>query len=209
MTDCPNEERRDRLPLLAHGSLGVAEADRVRAHVSDCAICAAELAILETSRLVLLAGAPRVDVEAIARAVNRDVQRLVIGSTSGLRLEQGAATAAPTAALTVGRSIWRSRRFVAAAASLLIVTSLSVRWGERAPSTDDRAVAPDTAGVLVTASAATYSPADGELSLGDPLVDLSSDDLAALLAELDQVDGTMPIEPTTMRQPIVDSPESR
>lgn len=205
MTECRNEEMRDLLPLLAHGSLAAAEADRVRAHIAVCTSCAAELAVLETSRLVLQAGAPRVDVAAIAFAVSRGANRDATVPTAGLRLERGGAKAAPAA----GAPVWRSRQLLAAAASLLIVTSLSLRLLSRAPSTDDGPSGPDTATVVGTSSAPVAAASGGELSVGDALVDLTADDLSTLLAELDRFDGKITLEPTSMRQPIVDTPESR
>ena len=45
--------------------------------------------------------------------------------------------------------------------------------------------------------------------MGDALVDLTSDDLSTLLAELDGFDGKITLEPASLRQPIVDTPESR
>ena len=206
MTECLNEEMRDLLPLLAHGSLAAVEADRVRAHAAGCAACAAELAVLETSRLVLQASAPRVDVTAIAQAVSRSSTK----AAPVLRVERGGAMA--TAAVA-RRSVWRSRQLLAAAASLLIVTSLSLRLLDRTPIADEGPVAIDTSVVIGTSVEIGTLPApataDGELSVGVPLVDLTADDLSALLSELEGFDGKIMLEPATMRQPIVDSPEGR
>lgn len=200
MTECLNEEMRDLLPLLAHGSLAAVEADRVRAHAAGCAACAAELAVLETSRLVLQASAPRVDVTAIAQAVSRSSTK----AAPVLRVERGGAMA--TAAVA-RRSVWRSRQLLAAAASLLIVTSLSLRLLDRTPIADEGPVAIDTSVEIGTLPAP--ATAGGELSVGVPLVDLTADDLSALLSELEGFDGKIMLEPATMRQPIVDSPEGR
>ena len=204
MTECLNEEMRDLLPLLAHGSLAAVEADRVRAHATGCAACAAELAVLETSRLVLLAGAPRVDVMAIAQGVNRSMAGASASVAPVLRVERGGAK--PVAAI-VRRSVWRSRQLLAAAASLLIVASLSLRLLDRAPIADEGPLAIDTSVARGTLPAPLT--AGGELSVGDALVDLTSDDLSALLSELEAFDGKITLEPATMRQPIVDSPEGR
>ena len=204
MTECLNEEMRDLLPLLAHGSLAAAEADRVRAHVAGCAACAAELAALETSRLVMRANAPRVNVAAIAQAVNRSTAGAAASVAPVLRVERGGAK--PVAAIVRG-SVWRSRQLLAAAASLLIVASLSLRLLDRAPIADEGPVAIDTSVAIGTLPAPVT--AGGELSVGDALVDLTSDDLSALLSELEAFDGKITLEPATMRQPIVDSPEGR
>jgi len=198
MTDCLNEEMRDLLPLLAHGSLAAAEAGRVRAHVTGCAECAAELATLETSRLVLRASAPRVDVAAIALAVNRSAG----GAVPVLRVERGGAK--PVAAVA-RRSVWRSRQLLAAAASVLIVVSLSVRLLDRRPSGSEGPSAVDTTTAIATGPVQVAT--GSELSVGEALVDLTSDDLSALLSELEGFDGKIAVEPASMRQPIVDSPE--
>ena len=204
MTECLNEEMRDLLPLLAHGSLAAAEADQVRVHAAGCAACAAELAVLETSRLVLRAGAPRVDVMAIAQGVNRSMAGASASAAPMLRVERGGARPAVGMAR---RSVWRSRQLLAAAASLLIVASLSLRLLDRAPIADEGPVAIDTSVAIGTLPAPLT--AGGELSVGDALVDLTSDDLSALLSELEAFDGKITLEPATMRQPIVDSPEGR
>lgn len=200
MTECLNEEMRDLLPLLAHGSLAAGEADRVRAHAAGCATCAAELAVLETSRLVLQASAPRVDVTAIAQAVNRSSTK----AAPVLLVERGGARA--TAAVA-RRSVWRSRQLLAAAASLLIVTSLSLRLLDRTPIADEGLVAIGTS--VENGTLPALATAGGELSVGVPLVDLTADDLSALLSELEGFDGKIMLEPATMRQPIVDAPEGR
>ncbi len=202
MTDCVNEEMQDLLPELAHGSLAAAESERVRAHVATCAACAAELTVLGTSRLVLQAGAPRVDVAAIAAAVAR-ATATATAAAPALRVERGGATSAVTAR----RSIWRSRQLLAAAASLLIVASLSLRLLDRTPATDEGPASPDTVAAAIQAPVPTYSAAGGGISVGDALVDLTSDDLTKLLDELDRVDATITLEPTSVRQPIVDVPE--
>lgn len=199
MTDCLNEEMRDLLPLLAHGSLAAAEADRVRAHVASCAACGVELATLETSRLVMLAGAPKVDAAAIALGVTRAVST----AAPTLRVERGGAkVTAPR------RSVWQSRNLLAAAASLLIVASLSLRLLDRTPATDDGLTPVDTATVAAVDSPATAPASTGGISVGASLMDLSSDDLSILLDEIERVDATITLEPATMRQPIVDAPET-
>lgn len=202
MTECLNEEMRDLLPLLAHGSLAAVEADRVRAHAAGCAACAAELAVLETSRLVLQASAPRVDVTAIAQAVNRSSAV----AAPVLRVERGGAS---SAAAIARRSVWRSRQLLAAAASLLIVASVSLRLLDRTPRSDEGPAATDASVVSSTVPVAASVAVGGELSVGDALVDLTSDDLSALLSELEGFDGKITLEPAAMRQPIVDAPEGR
>lgn len=199
MTDCLNETMRDRLPELAHGRLSPADAAALRAHVADCAACTADLAVLETSRLVLSARAPKVDVAAITRAMT---------GTPVLRVERGGATAAaPRANAAPLTPVWRSRQFLAAAASLLIVASLTIpALGRGGPD----AVAP-VGGDTVRAVVADTPPVPAgpsSLAVSEGLVDLSSDDLSILLAELERVEATVNAEPSTLRQPIVDTPEA-
>lgn len=204
MSECTNDGMRDLLPLLAHGSLDAAQADAVRTHVAACAACGAELAALETARLVLRAEAPRVDVAAIARAVTAATQ----SPAPALRVERGGAPAPAVAR----RSPWRSRQWLAAAASVLVVISLSLpmlgRRGEEGaviavparPSTAAPADSP------VAPAAPAAAPA-GAVTVGQTLADLSSDDLSTLLAELEALEATIASEPSTMRRPLVDTPE--
>lgn len=199
MTDCMDEEMRDLLPLLAHGSLAADEADRVRAHTVVCAVCGAEFAALETSRLVLRASAPRVDVAAIALAVSRAARP----AAPMLRVERGTNSTPATAR----RSVWRSRQYLAAAASLLIVASLSLRLLDRTPATDEGIVPVDTAAAVLD-SPAIVAASPTAISVGASLMDLSSDDLSILLDEIERVDATLTLEPASMRQPIVDAPEN-
>lgn len=205
MTECTNDEMRDLLPLLAHGSLGEGEAARVRAHLATCAACAAELAALETSRLVLRATAPRVDASAIARAVTATLGARPAAAAPTLTVERGGA-AAPSVAR---RSVWRSRQLLAAAASILIVATVAIPFldnggGERGRSPlDTLALGPSaSAGTAVGTTVGANS-----LTVGETLTDLSSDDLSALLDEIESVEALIALEPSTMRQPIVDAPE--
>ena len=203
MTECTNDGMRDLLPLLAHGALGAGEAEAVKAHVAGCAPCGAELAALETARLVLRAQAPRVDVAAIARAVTAATQP---AAAPVLRVERGGAV--PSVAR---RAPWRSRQWLAAAASVLVVVSLSLPMLSR--------VGEEGAGIPIPSSPAVVAPVDspvapaapvaagGSVTVGQTLTDLSADDLTALLSELEALEATVATEPTTMRQPIVDTPE--
>src|SRR5687767_10245955 len=101
-TECLNEEMRDRLPALVHGTLSSADEARVRAHVAGCASCSAEVALLETTRRVLVAAGPRIDTAAIVAAVTAPALTIVRGGSG--------AVARP-------RRTWMSRQYLAAAAS--------------------------------------------------------------------------------------------
>lgn len=201
MTDCLNETMRDRLPELANGLLEASEAAVLRTHASGCASCAAELAALETARLVLQASAPRMDVAAIAAAVTRSVPT----PRPALRVERGGATAPAIAR----RPIWRSRQFLAAAASLLIVASVAVPVLNGTRGVEPGAGLPDTAVVAVSDTPTTGAPvpAQSSFAVSEGLADLSNDDLSTLLAELEAVEATIAAEPYSLRQPLVDTPE--
>jgi anti-sigma factor RsiW len=182
---CLNEELRDRLPALVYGTLSPVDEARVRAHVAGCAACAAELALIETSRHVLVATGPRIDTAAIVAAVTAPSITVVRGGAG---------------AGTRSRRAWIPRQYLAAAASLLVVASLAIPEVRRKLLGGDGGLPADsvaTAGVTDTAG----------LALAGGLADLSEDDLATLLAELEAVEPTVASEPGTLRTPLVDAPE--
>lgn len=193
MTDCPNDTMRDRLPELAHGMLPADEAMAVRAHLASCAACAAEFAVLETSRLVLHASAPKLDLAAITRAVT--------APKPVLRVDRGASTSPSVAK----KPAWRSRQFLAAAASLLIVASLSIP-ALNILRNGPAATAPDSVVAAVPDAPATVSAPTG-LAGSEGLGDLSSADLSTLLGELERLEANVTVEPSAMQTPIVDAPE--
>jgi hypothetical protein len=187
MTECPNDEMRDLLPELAQGTLAPSAAVRVRAHVGACAACAAELAVLETTRLVLRARAPRVDTAAIVAAIGAPTLRVIPGGATAHRFRQGP---------------WMPRQLLAAAASLLIIGALALPSVRQAfLGAPGRTIGDSLADVVAGSSDLAG------IALAGGLADLSDDDLAALLAELDGLEATVAAEPTTMRTPLVDSPE--
>jgi anti-sigma factor RsiW len=68
MTDCLQNEIRDRLPGYVHGTLGSAERARVEAHLGGCAECRAEVALLRSMSAAMARGTPAVDVKRIVTA---------------------------------------------------------------------------------------------------------------------------------------------
>lgn len=201
MTDCTNDTMRDRLPALANGMLPADESAAVRAHVAACPACAGELALIETSRLVIRAETPRLDLDAITRAVLAAAPSAAPAARPALKVERGGAT--PTVAK---RPFWRSRQVLAAAASILVVVSLTIPTltGDGGETT----VGPsDTARVVASAETlATGAPSSGTTA-STGLSDLSSDDLSALLAELDGFEANIGAEPASVQRPVVDTPE--
>ena len=190
-TDCLNEEMRDRLPALVHGTLPSADEARVRSHVAGCAACGAEVTLIETARTVLAASGPRIDTAAIVAAVTSPSLTLIRG---------GAGAGAGAGGGARPRGNWVPRQYLAAAASLLVVGSLAIPSVRGALLGDRETAAPDP--VVAT------GVADGAgLALAGGLADLSDDDLTALLAALEAVEPTVASEPGTLRTPLVDSPE--
>jgi len=68
MTDCQQNEIRDRLPEYVHGTLGAAERAQVEAHLAGCAACRADVALLRSMSAAMARSAPAVDVQRIVTA---------------------------------------------------------------------------------------------------------------------------------------------
>jgi anti-sigma factor RsiW len=178
MTDCGNETLRDQLPLLALDALTGEAATRVRAHVADCASCAAELAVIRKAGALFAAATPRVHTEAILRALPQ-----APGARPALRLERGGA-----------RPPRIPRYVLAAAASLVLVATMAL------PTI--RAVFNGEPAAVVDSGLPAASAEPVALVGGADLADLGVDELTSLLAELEQFDGTVAAEPVTMRQAV-------
>ena len=184
MTECTHtsDAMRDSLPLLAHDALGANEAARVRAHLAACPACAAELGLLQSAARLFAGSTPVVDVSAIVRTLPAPS---VAPARAPLRLEPSAK-----------RGLWVPRRFLAAAASLLLVGTLSLTVLDRLyfnPTPASNGV--DSIGV--GAEADLKVPVD--LLGASDLAGLGTDDLTTLLAELDALEATVAAEPITMR----------
>lgn len=95
MSDCPRGEVRDRLPDLIHGRLSDAERAEVERHVTTCAECAEELALLRSMRGAL-SHTPPVDVARITAAV------------------RAAGHQAPSTVRPARRMLWRAAAIAAA-----------------------------------------------------------------------------------------------
>jgi hypothetical protein len=61
MRDCPNAEMRDALPDLMHGTLPARRSAEILAHVDQCEMCRAELALLRRVRGAVTAPVPATD----------------------------------------------------------------------------------------------------------------------------------------------------
>ncbi len=186
MPECSNGSVKDLLPDLVHGNLPVAEAARVRAHVATCGDCATELSLIESARDMLVGGTPRLDTAAITAALGAPALRVVRGG--------------PTR--PASRGSWLPRRYLAAAASLLVIGALAL------PSVRQVFLGAPSPGIGDSLrDAAGASPDAVGLALAGGLADLSDDDLATLLADLESVEPTIASEPVTLRSPLVESPE--
>lgn len=195
MTDCPNGELRDLLPLLAHDALQPAEAARVREHVAICEECRAELALLDAVRAQAAAATPMLSASAIFARV----QRATAGGAAG-------ASARGVVREVSGkrRSAWVPQRYAAAAASLVLVASISLALVGR---TWFGGGDPDRAGADSVMSAASSVIAGGGISVPGGLSEYDSEELTALLSALDAMEATVEAEPISFRQPILDAPE--
>lgn len=181
MNDCPNALMRDQLPDLLHERLDEATRAEVVAHVTGCADCTAELALLRDLRGVLSA-APRVDV-----------QRIVRGLPSPALVQ--------TAQLP-SRSRWVNWR-VAASIAVVALGGASVgtyvKMGSTpvAESSIDSSARPRTSVARETAAAATAAAAArvNELSTGEALNDMSDTQLKTLLKDIQNIQPLPSAEP--------------
>lgn len=181
-SDCTNEPMRDLLPELAHDALSAEDSARVRAHIAACAPCATEFELLRAAGHLFAQATPAVDTAAVVRALS---------------------TATGRPALTLDRTPRRRlaipRYALAAAASLVVVATLALPaiFGGGNPVPVDVAT-------VETNPAAVSAPVSilGASALGD----LETDELKALLAELETMEATVSAEPID-RQPITSSPE--
>lgn len=181
MTKCTNETLRELVPLLAQETLGAADAARVRAHVADCTACREELAAVQAARQLFAAATPRVDEAAI-------LSRLPLPPSArpALRLEPRVAK----------RPHWRMQPLLAAAASLVLVTALSLTALKSSFFGPTPSVAPEMV-------ASTSTAVLGGTQLGE----LETDELEALLSELNALDALVSEEPATYRQPLLSDVE--
>lgn len=182
MTDCPDGVIRDLLPQRVHGTLAAADAALVAQHLSSCAECRDEAALLEHVRDALAYGVPRVDVAATVAALptpRKDAPK----------------TAEPR--WLVSRS-WQ----YAAAAGLVLAVGGGIVW-RRSPASEQVLVA-DSLGVVARPAKSTDAPAgtsarleDG-ITFGGGLSDLSLNDLQALLGQIDSVRTLPSTDPESM-----------
>jgi anti-sigma factor RsiW len=220
MSECLSAEMRDVLPDFVHGQLDASRAADVRAHIADCAECAAEVELL---RAVMLAApeSPKMNVDRIARALPTPTRH-------GFLLHRGGGTGTPLTPVVSPAMPHRSRIWshpvvkIAAAVAIVAAGGLSLlvgrdvlrpdtQVGQVAPSIDSGTRSANTA--LTPALPVATEPAapatepkapqvavasSAGISLAGGLQDLSDEHLETLLAEMDQMDGLPAVEPDAL-----------
>lgn len=196
MRECEDVMMQEALPAFRAGGLDPAQAEAMRTHLATCDACTLELELLTRAAAVLDRATPVVDAARIAAAV--------IGARSDV---ERASIAAPRVIALRTRRWWASRQLLAAAASILVVVSLSIpalRGTGHAPAVDGRLDS-------VVAAEATDGQGGGvaapSIDLAGGLAELSSAQLETFLKELDFVEATVRAEPVTIALPLIDSPE--
>jgi anti-sigma factor RsiW len=205
--ECADEAMRDALPSLDHGRLPVDERQAVEAHVTVCASCAEELALLRDVRRSMTATAPRLDLDRLAAAVAASTRAAPTERPDVVpiapRLEARRTTA--------GRSWLRSGGLRAAAAAVLMVggvgaVTLARRGEQPSPVGAGATVAVAPAGTAEAPGserpaaadprATAAAPAGEAHALGQPFDDLSDAELDAVLLAIDDEDAELPaLEP--------------
>jgi anti-sigma factor RsiW len=188
---------RDRLPDLLHEQLEESARAEVMAHVSGCADCRAELALLRQMRVSLSSGIVAIDTAGIAKVV---VSRTASGGVTGVR-----------------RGRWTDWRLAAAAAVLIVAGGASaVMWHARrdvpngavpaaqpviaaTPGMDSTTRSPSPVAVNVPPRASRTEPsvpkASAELAAAGDVSELSESDLRTLLRDLDTLEAVPSTEP--------------
>jgi len=196
MRDCENPTMQEALPAYRAGGLEAGDAEAVRAHLATCEACTLEWELLAAARAVIEQATPVVDLARITAAVT--------AATPGAARPS---VTAPRGIALRTRRWWGSRQLLAAAASILVVVSLSIpalRGSGRGPVIEgrlDSVVAGEASG-----GQGGGAPI-GSVDLAGGLADLSSAQLETLLHELDQVEATVRAEPVTIALPLIDTPE--
>ena len=218
MNDCPMGDVRDLLPDLLHGRLDAVTRASVASHVSGCADCQGELALLRDLRSTIHV-APSLDLGAISAAMPRyraPVQRswvgwrtaaaitvIVAGGSSVALIQRGPSSLVP--ASSVALPALRESALVVGPAPVA-PTHIAARPAASAQRVDSSPVSPSAA---VTAVAEAPAARSGrELAMGGgTLSDLSDRELASLLKDIESL-GTVPtteVESVTLA-PIPEKP---
>lgn len=165
MIDCPNGAMRDRLPDLANDTLEPAVRELVLVHLAECAACTSEIEILRTTRLMLRAATPRVNVAGIVSALPQ---------YAAIRAGQ----VPLAAARTTSRSTWANSWRIAAAMTFLAagIGSYKLLGNDGAARIQDS-----------IAAAVTVEQTAG-LALTGALANMNDDELHALVSDIEKLD---------------------
>jgi hypothetical protein len=197
--DSECEAVRDELPELLRARRG-GEYDRIERHVAKCEACALELAMLREARAAVVAGAPALDVAAVAAAVR---EATAPRHPAGLGVADRGPALVPPRVRAPGQ--WRVRRSVAGfVASVLVAVGAGAVWrASDAPvSGTGRGVVPGLpASVAHPSTEVALTPARGpvasaEQALGERFDDLDDEELQAVVAAVEGSDRGLPtVEP--------------
>lgn len=210
MNDCANADVRDLLPDLLHGRLSGSVRASVEAHVAGCADCLDEVALLRDVR-GSLGVTPAVDLRAIRAAIPAyrtsarpawagwraaaAIAVLVAGGASVAVISRG-----PSVAVAVGNS----SAVASVGGNTAVASAPALPVGVANGESTTVATRPDAARPTVQRQGSpTAAASGGELALAEgSLTDLSDGELAALLRDLESLDGV----PTTDVDAAVISP---
>ncbi len=199
MRDCEDGAMRDLLPGYVNAALSEAEHAKVEAHLRTCADCAAEIELIEAAGRAYPAA--KIDVDRIVKALPaapRVSRRPFFASRIGQ-------LAAAIGIVAIGAISVLALRGFFGGDSIVIVTGSRI---VSAPPVVKPAPVP-AAGTTRAVAAATPSPTPAaasrphSISFGGGLDDLSDEQLAALLSELDTLEALPSTEPETHLSPIV------
>lgn len=195
MADCSNVEIRELLPERAGGALSVADAARVDAHLSGCALCSSELALIQSARRALRV-TPTIDVARIRGAViaaTAAPSRPQLVATSGRTVTVRrrpqmrwiglkAAAAVAIAAAGIGSfAVWNSANEGSGVPNGAVVATPAA--GQGSPVSSSPATQP------LAVATAPDDPAPQELGVAGGLADLSETELQLLLGDISDETG--------------------
>lgn len=192
MRDCPNLTMREQLPELLHGRLTADARAAVEQHVAGCAECAAELELLREIRATAVA--PYVDVARIAAAVPPYAAHVSI-VTRGISTRSWLRVAAAVVLVAGAATLWKVARRVHTPVPPAPVATVDVDSGARPVSPQVTPLAPAAPVARVA-----------QLSLGEPLSDLSDGDLRALAESVGTLDVALSAD-VESAEPILIDPE--
>lgn len=209
MNDCPNADIRDQLPDLLHDRLDVSVRAAVMAHVDACVDCRSELELLRGIHGMFVSQTPRVDVDAVVRALPTRVAKPVRVAPRR-RVWTDWRIAAAVTVLAVGGgsfAVIRQSGIPTAADSGFVSAPSTGDSGQPATDTSapqgTRAATGGAALAAISSPQSTAASADDRNGLGTTahLADLNERQLQALLDQIDQLQA-VPItepEPVTIR----------